>query len=122
MNKEQKIAFYKSLIDVYAHIIKNENKSEIEGLSKSIVKESMKDLFGADDTDEDFSIEDLKTMIEEAPEAIPFLDALFADLPLLDSSILPEGSNLSFDKISEHFVILKNKFQSHQDSEDIKNF
>ena len=50
MNKEQKIAFYKSLIDVYAHIIKNENKSEIEGLSKSIVKESMKDLFGADDT------------------------------------------------------------------------
>ena len=122
MNKEQKIAFYKSLIDMYAHIIKDEENSEIKGLSKSIVKESMKDLFGSDDTDEDVDIEDLKLMIEQAPEAIPFLDAFFANLPSLDSSALPEGSNISFDKISEQVLILKDKFKAHQDSEDIKNF
>ena len=131
MNDEQKAAFYKSLIDIYSHTEKGENSEGLSSLSRSISKNAieqakLKELLPSDyeqDEDEkDLTPKELKTFIEENPAAIPALDAFFENMKNLDSSALPEGTNFDFKKISEQYTILKNKFEAHQDSEDIKNF
>ena len=131
MNDERKAAFFKSLIDMFSYGKEGDNSEDLSSLSRSISKNAiqqakLKELLPSDyeeDEDEkDLTPKELKTFIEENPAVIPALDAFFENMKNLDSSTLPEGTNFDFKKISEQYMILKDKFDAHQESEDIKNF